>query len=595
MNYLSKGMLMINSKTAYTDERNAQILIALLKAHGIKRVIASPGTSHMPFLGSIQSDPWFKIWSAIDERHAAFLAVGMATEIEEPVVITCTGSTASRNYLPALTEAYYRQVPVLAVTAAQRKAYSGQLRPQYINRSTPPVDAIKYDCYCPTVMTAQQAEECELAINAAILELKHQGGGPVHIDLEVSYSKNFSVKELPSVRKIERYLPGDALPDIPATARIAVYIGTHKRFKKNEVIALERFLNSHNAIAVCHATSSWHGAKKVVSALICSQGISGNPKYVGLKPDLIIDIGGVANDYSAGYFQKIAPVWRVAEDGVIRDRFGSLQNVFEMQEADFFEKYANDSIADTSFADEWKAAYLNLIQQMPELPFSNLWIGQQLIPRISEQDVLFIGVSSTLQNWATFLQTTNVWTMSNVGTCGIDGCVSTFLGASLSNQDRLHYCVVGDLTFFYDLNSLGNRHIGKNVRLIVVNNGCASLFHSPKHLLEPFTGALDEYFAAKGHFGDRSPTLLKHYATDLGFEYLSASSKDEFLSHLPYFTSKNLEKSIVLECFTTVEDDCAAWSARKNIDCYEPRKSFSSEVKQILPGRIKNAIKELVK
>ena len=129
----------------------------------------------------------------------------------------------------------------------------------------------------------------------------------------------------------------------------------------------------------------------------------------------------------------------------------------------------------------------------------------------------------------------------------------------------------------------------------MVNNGCASLFHSPKHLLEPFTGALDEYFAAKGHFGDRSPTLLKHYATDLGFEYLSASSKDEFLSHLPYFTSRNLEKSIVLECFTTVEDDCTAWSARKNIDCYEPRKSFSSEVKQMLPGRIKNAIKELVK
>ena len=93
---------MSDTKHYYTDEKNAQIVIALLKAHGIKRVIASPGSTHVAFLGSIQYDPWFKIWSAVDERHAAFLAVGMAAESGEPVVLTCTGSTASRNYLPAL-------------------------------------------------------------------------------------------------------------------------------------------------------------------------------------------------------------------------------------------------------------------------------------------------------------------------------------------------------------------------------------------------------------------------------------------------------------------------------------------------------------
>ena len=89
----------------YTDERNVQIVIALLKAHGIRRVIASPGTTNMTFVVSVQNDPWVQLWSSVDERSAAYLACGMAAETGEPVVISCTGATASRNYLPGLTEA----------------------------------------------------------------------------------------------------------------------------------------------------------------------------------------------------------------------------------------------------------------------------------------------------------------------------------------------------------------------------------------------------------------------------------------------------------------------------------------------------------
>ena len=101
----------------YTDERNVQIVISLLKQHGIHRVIASPGTTNMTFVGSIQNDPYFQIWSSVDERSAAYLACGMASETGEPVVLSCTGATASRNYMPGLTEAYYRKLPVLAITS----------------------------------------------------------------------------------------------------------------------------------------------------------------------------------------------------------------------------------------------------------------------------------------------------------------------------------------------------------------------------------------------------------------------------------------------------------------------------------------------
>lgn len=87
-------------KKYYTNERNAQILISLLKQYNIKKIIASPGSSNKGFVGSVQQDPWFEMYSCVDERSAAYLACGLSAETKEPVVLTCTGATASRNYLP---------------------------------------------------------------------------------------------------------------------------------------------------------------------------------------------------------------------------------------------------------------------------------------------------------------------------------------------------------------------------------------------------------------------------------------------------------------------------------------------------------------
>lgn len=135
----------------YTDERNVQILIALLKAHGIKQVIASPGSANVTFVGSLQQDPWFEMYSCVDERSAAYMACGMAAESGEPVVLSCTGATASRNYFPALTEAFYRKLPILAVTSTQEESKIGHLIPQVIDRHQQPSDIVKCSEHLQTV------------------------------------------------------------------------------------------------------------------------------------------------------------------------------------------------------------------------------------------------------------------------------------------------------------------------------------------------------------------------------------------------------------------------------------------------------------
>lgn len=103
----------------YTVEKNVQIVLSLLKQSNIRLVVASPGTSNVTLVASMQSDPFFKMYSSVDERSAAYMACGLAAETNEPVVLTCTGATASRNYLSALTEAFYRKLPILAITATQ--------------------------------------------------------------------------------------------------------------------------------------------------------------------------------------------------------------------------------------------------------------------------------------------------------------------------------------------------------------------------------------------------------------------------------------------------------------------------------------------
>ena len=229
----------------YSTERNIQIVISLLKANGIKKVVASPGATNFSFLGSLQNDSWFEIYSSVDERSAAYIACGIAAESGEPVVLTCTGSTASRNYLPGLTEAFYRKLPVLAITSHQGKDRIGQLIFQNVDRSNPPHDAVKLSVELPVIKDERDEAYVTMEANKAILELKRNGGGPVHINLFTTYCKDFSVKELPAVRIMKRVQAWDTMPEM-RNGHICVYVGSHVHFTKEQTEAIDKFTcNTH--------------------------------------------------------------------------------------------------------------------------------------------------------------------------------------------------------------------------------------------------------------------------------------------------------------------------------------------------------------
>ena len=215
----------------YTNERNHQIVIALLKAHGISKVVVSPGSCNSVFVGSIQSDPFFTLISAVDERSAAYIACGLAMKTGEPVVINCTGATAARNYMSGATEAYYSKLPILILTSSQPNNRVGHLFSQVTDRSNPPSDTCIFSETLPIIKSPDEEWECEVKANKAILELRRHGGGPVHLNLVTSYAYSATTAltqpVLPPTRVIKRYFLDDSLP-VLSQGRVGVFVGLHR-------------------------------------------------------------------------------------------------------------------------------------------------------------------------------------------------------------------------------------------------------------------------------------------------------------------------------------------------------------------------------
>ena len=545
----------------YTRERNTQILISLLKEHGIKKIVASPGDTNVALVGSVKKDPYFEVFSSVDERSAAYIACGLAAETGEPVAISCTGATASRNYLPGLTEAYYRKLPVLAITSTQDVTKVGHLVPQVIDRQSVPNDVIRLSVSMPRVKDADDEWNCVVNANKAILELTRAGGGPAHINLTTSYTVPFDCKTLPKTRVIKRIRDdSNHLPEI--TGKVAVFVGSHVRWTEEQTSALDKFCETNDAVVFCDHTSGYKGKYRVLFTLASGQECV---ELDLLKPDLTIHIGEVSGDYF-GSIMIGKEVWRVNSDGEIKDTFRRMTHVFEMDETKFFSLYSIRKIEGNNYAQKCAEYVQSIRDNLPELPFSNIWLASRLAENLPKNSILHLAILNSLRSWNFFEVDDSIDVSSNVGGFGIDGVLSTAIGASLVNTDKLTFCVIGDLAFFYDINSLGNRHISNNLRILLVNNGCGTEFRNYNHHAAYFENEADEFIAANNHFGNKSPVLVKSFVESLGFKYIKASSKIEFESIMPRFIDDSYsEQSLVMEVFTDSEFESNALESILNI------------------------------
>lgn len=555
----------------YTDETNTLILISLLKQHGVRKVIASPGTTNISFVASIQQDDWFEIYSAVDERSAAFMANGLAEETGETVVLSCTGATASRNYLPGLTEAYYRKLPVIAVTSTQNISRIGQYRSQLIDRTQQFPDLVKASFQLPSVYTAAEKQFTIRKVNEAILETVHNDKGPVHINLTTVYSKNFNVKTLPKYRKIDRITEKDNFPQLPK-GKTAIYIWSHLPFTEEETLAFDDFCEKNNAVVICDQVSNYHGKYSFLASLVNSQ-----PVDLGtVKFDLIINMGYI---HGNSINVKAKEEWRVNPDGVIRDRDNNLTKIFEMDELTFLKKYSSGEKTDTSLYSLCEKSHRMVSEKIPELPLSNMWVASVLSKELPENSILHLGILNSLRCWNYFELDKSINCFTNSGGYGIDGCLSSFLGACYKHKDNACFLVLGDLSFFYDVNSVLNE-IPTNAHILVLNNGVGTEFKNYHHPAYQFGESADDFMAAKGHNGFKSDSLLKAIAHQRNIKYLSATSKEEFKSCKNQWLDSS--EAVILEVFTNDTDESDAIRLVNNII---KDNSFKGKLKNTYVGK----------
>lgn len=584
-------------KECYSVERNVQIVIALLKAYNIRKIIASPGSSNIPFVCSVQNDSYFEIYSCVDERSAAYMACGLSAESGEPVVLTCTGATASRNYFSGLTEAFYRRLPILALTSTRPLSFIGNHIAQVVDRTAVPNDIVKLSVFAPLIRDSNDEWDCQLKVNRALIALKKDGGGPVHINLETNSSFDFSVQEIKDVHAIQYITVRDTFPILPK-GRIAIFIGSHADFTQELTTAVDIFCESNNGVVYCDQTSNYRGKYRIMSSLL---GCQDKYKSVACHMDLLIYIGDICGAYeSVLLMPKAKTVWRVCEDGVIRDPSHSLSKMFYMQEIEFFNHYNENQRNEKklSFYNECKHDYNHLYSQIPvEIPFSNIWLAHELAPRIPDDSVIHYAILNSLRAWNFFETPTTVRGYSNVGGFGIDGNISALVGASLCDKNKLYFGIIGDLAFFYDMNTLGNRHIGKNVRILLVNNGKGMEFRNYTHPASRFSDAMvDQYMDGAGHFGNKSVSLVRHYAEDLGYEYMTASNKDEFSENMIRFLIPEItEKPMIFEVFTKQEDENEALRLVRNLEKSADKIIESIAKKMIISAAGKEGLEKVKK
>lgn len=566
----------------YTIQENVRIVISLLKEYNIRHIVISPGGTNIPISQAVQDDSFFNCYSVADERSAMYFAIGLYLQLGEPIATSCTSAQATRNYIPGLTEAYYKHVPILAITTSKLYRFTYQDYMQAPDQTSLPKDSVKKSFDLPYISNDDDRILCIRQAKDAMLEITHRLSGPVQLNIRISDKENghFECTFLPRLLPIKRYMMWSNWNDVQLdNKKILIVIGEHQPFTKEQYTLINKFGETHDSVIYVNNLSNYHGKYTVHANLLLS--CMSMEKFIDrLKPDILITIGGQTGDYIIygkliGLSDCSFEHWRICEDGAIVDTYNKLTRIFECPIDVFFEKFKEGIEKEHKYYDSWIDLNNSIINNV-DLPFSNVYLAQQLYNDIPKGSYMNYAILNSLRAWNYFKLDPTIKCYSNVAAFGIDGCMSTLIGESI-NTEELCFLVTGDLAFFYDMNALGIRHIKNNVRILLINNNGGAEF---KIMAGRWSIELDRYISASGHNGN-----AKGWSETNGFKYMSAYDKGDFLCKKAAFL-KTSEQSIVFEIFTNPEDEVLAINALTGSNSMQ---SIEEKVKQ----KIKHFIKRL--
>lgn len=530
----------------YSSKRSIQILAYLLKEYGIFNIVISPGSRNAPLAIHFSETDEFNCYSIVDERSAAFVGLGMAKSEKKPVAITCTSGSASANYYPAITEAFYQNIPMLILTADRPTDYVDIFDGQTIRQNAIYAQH-SYGDFQLMEDGKENADDENFSLIKKAIELCFEKQGPVHINIPLEEPLYQLVSELPTFPPVEKNiskkqyeLPSNLAAEWNLSKRILILVGTRDYSEELEM-QLTQLVKNHSVVVLTEANSNLTHPKffSHIDRYIFNFSEEDFKTYA---PELLITIGqNVVSKKIKQFLRKAKPKnhWHIHEVWQ-PDTFFSLTEKIETQPEIFFKKLLN-------FIKLEPQPYFNLWDVLRDkrdlkhndyclkAPFSDFKFFEILSEKLPENINLHFSNSSAIRYAQLFdFQKNKIF--CNRGTSGIDGSTSTAMGFAMKSAQQT-VLVTGDLSFFYDINGLWNNYIPPYTRIIVFNNGGGDIF---KIIPGPSsTNALDEFILTKHH--KNAELIAKHF----GFSYTKVSDEDTLSRVLDNFFKQDVKAKIL--------------------------------------------------
>lgn len=529
----------------YSDKENIAILTSLLPEHGISYAIVCPGSRNAPIVNNLEECPGIECITIVDERTAGFYAIGIAQKTGTPVAVCVTSGTALLNLAPAVAEAYYQHVPLLVISADRPVEWIDQGDGQTLHQDIAFCEYFRKSVSLPEPFNYNQRWHCNRLVNEALLELNHRNPAPVHINVPISDPLfNFTREKLPNERVIRRVV----LSEEVGLEKYNSCIDEFTTYKKPMIvlghcgndITIRDYLNEigqyipvlTNPISPGNPFGDLSGAIQKIEN-----------KLSDYAPDILLFYGGdvICKPLKSFLRSCQSTQWLIDEEGKIQDTYMNLSCVIEASPKRVFRDISKRlrSKADTSFNIKWQnlRKEIELSDNQDDNEFSPdavVRYFEKKVSSINEKYEIHYANSSSVR-YACKYAAHYVW--SNRGVNGIEGSLSTAAGMSMASTENV-FCIIGDLSFFYDENALWNEKLRGNFRIILLNDGGGSIFKNLKGLTESVAA---------------SSIMGKHSCNAYGIclqnnvLYKKAKTREEMVSGIDWLIDYDSDRPMLLE------------------------------------------------
>lgn len=526
-------------------------IAAICRFHGVEKAILCPGSRCAPLTLAFSRTEGIDCLSIIDERSAAFIALGIAETTHRPVVLVCTSGSAVLNFGPALAEAYYRRIPLIVITADRPQRLVGQHDGQTMNQ--PNVFAnyiLESFSLSGDIQTEQELAYLHRTINAAAIKATHTSG-PVHINIsfeEPLYLLDESGIKARFISYIERAdeLKAHLAELVKSYSKWMLLIGS-RQFDKDENLLIEKLSSVFpvitETISNIHGNSISNG-NEIIRA-------SSNHTHTNLSPQVLVTFGdGIVSKNVKNFIRKHKPAQHIHVDlhGDVIDTYQCLTGVMAVDMKTFCQTLL-DIMAEKTGNDDYLSTWKNNALQVketvsaiiPDLDFGDLRAMDFITKHIPNQAIVHVGNSMAvryLNICAYHLSEATIY--CNRGTSGIDGSISTAVGNAIGLGKQV-WIISGDLSFQYDGNALWNGFVPNNLRIIIINNSGGGIFRlidGPSSVPE-----------ITERFETRTSSTAEHKAKQFGLAYLRCHDEASLQLVWDDFVKEN-GVSKILEIYT---------------------------------------------